>query len=270
LLSFLARVGRDEAGLPAEWVSYIRGWEQGDVVMADGPTSAYGCLHNALVHQTIETDPCRAWLDGMTLLLDVLASGQPPTQVSPQLMSPALMTARAQLAFEEQLYEDSLRQTAPIQLTVPMTGVPGRRRLVDAYLGEEGSIPVGSLKAFVRGDRTRSFLRNGFAVMALYRPFEDGSGNDMTISVDTSAGIDLRDLWLRLEQLEDERWGGSRPTDRPRLGILGYPDARVRMARVPPTSHGMTAGTTRSWLRHGGSSPRSRGGPSAAGSRGPM
>lgn len=70
--------------------------------------------------------------------------------------------------------------------------------------------------------RASAFLRQGFAVMGLYRPGERGTGNDMTVSVDPRTGIDLRELWIELERLETARWDGQRPHDRIRA-LQSYP-----------------------------------------------
>ncbi len=53
--------------------------------------------------------------------------------------------------------------------------------------------------------------------MGLYRPGLEGTGYDVTVSCDPRAGVDLKDLWARLEALETQAWEGARPDDAPRL-----------------------------------------------------
>jgi hypothetical protein len=95
--------------------------------------------------------------------------------------------------------------------------------LVDAYFAVE-TWPSGSKKLFIRNDREHTYLRQGFALMGLYRPAERGSGNDMTLSVNPWTGIYLKALWEELERLETKRWQGQRPQDHIRP-IASYPEA---------------------------------------------
>jgi hypothetical protein len=106
------------------------------------------------------------------------------------------------------------RAGTPAQRTDADAGAPadagaaGRRwRLVDAYLARE-ALPQGSLKSFLRTDREHTWFKNGFTLMALYKPADIGTGNDLSVSVTPGRGIDLRDLWRRLEELEYQAWGG--------------------------------------------------------------
>jgi hypothetical protein len=126
-----------------------------------------------------------------------LHSGASPTAIPVGIAGPYLDKARAFLAYEAQAYAESLGHATRIQLSLPMIGAKDRHRLVDAYLAEE-TIPFGSLKVFARNDRVRPFLKNGFAVLALYRPMAAGEGYDFTISADPHAGIELSDLWLHV------------------------------------------------------------------------
>jgi hypothetical protein len=208
--------------LPRVWVDYVRQWEMGAILVGNSPYESYGCLHNALVHRTVEHDIARSWCDGLQLLCEGLRCDTPPTALPTTFAMPQLDTARAFLAFEEQAYEESLSHALRIQLALPMAGTIGRRRLIDAYIAEE-VIPLGSLKAFARTDRVRPFLKSGFALLAIYRPIATGEGFDFTITVDPHAGVELRQLWERLEDKEDEKWGGERPCGDPRKDILGYP-----------------------------------------------
>jgi hypothetical protein len=219
--------------LPRGWVDYVRQWEMGAILIGNSPYEAYGCLHNALVHRTVGHDIARSWLDGLQLLIEALRSGEPPAALSTTFATPQLDTARAFLALEEQAYEESLGHALCVQLSLPMVGTIDRFRLVDAYLAEE-TIPWGSLKVFARADRIRPFLKSGFTLLAIYRPPAMGEGFDVTISVDPHAGVELSQLWKRLEEKEDEKWGGERPCGNPRKGILGYPGGMRAGGRNAP------------------------------------
>ena len=73
----------------------------------------------------------------------------------------------------------------------------------------------GAAKAFARNDHEHAWFCQGFSLIAVYRPLAN-PGEDLTISVDPTAGIHLEDLWRALERLEDRRWGDKRPRDQPR------------------------------------------------------
>lgn len=226
LLCLLVRLaGVAKETVPEEWVKYIEGWERGDIVVGGSIYAAYGCLHNALVHAKIDDDIGGAWIDGLQLMAEALASREPPIALPLSLYSPIFLRARALLGFEEQRYEESIEHAICLQLALPITDTKNRYRLVDAYLAEL-TLPLGSLKVFARTDRIRPFLKNGFTLMAVYRAKPVGDGDDMTISVDQGASVELKDLWLKLEQAEDQAWGPGRPHDTPRQGIIGYKDGK--------------------------------------------
>jgi hypothetical protein len=234
LFSFLLRLADIPAdAMPSGWIDYVRQWEMGVALVANSPLESYGCLHSALVHRTIEHDIARSWLDGLRLLCEAVGSGASPTVMAAGIAAPQIDMARAFLAFEEQAYEESLSHALCIQLSLPMAGAEGRRRLVDAYLAEE-SVPFGSLKVFARTDRVRPFLKSGFVLLGIYRPIAVGDGFDCTISVDPNAGVELSELWQKLESEEDQKWGGERPSGKPRPGIRGYPGGARAGGRNAP------------------------------------
>lgn len=226
LLCLLMRLTGSVEEVPEEWVRYMDAWEQGEIVVGDSVFRAYGCLHNALVHEKIERDITGAWLDGLRLMLEALRSGASPVALPRSASAPIIAKASAFLTFEEQTYLESHSHAAHVQLALPMIGSNGsRRRLVDAYLAEQ-SLPFGSIKAFSRTDRTLPFFKNGFTVMALYRAIPKGEGDDFTVSVDPSAGVELVELWRELEHREDAAWKGQRPCDTPRTDLAEYPQGK--------------------------------------------
>lgn len=228
LIVFLALLaGVAAADIPRRWSDYIRRWEQGDVISTGQPLQSYGALHNALAHSYFSGAWGHAWIDCLGLLLGALRVDAVPAHLTTDNPWPPLQKAHACLAFEQQVYEDSLAHATCVQLALPLRGAAGRFRLVDAYLAEE-PVPLGSLKVFLRTDTVHTHLKQGFTLMALHKPWpsEAGSGNDMSVSVTPQAGVHLEDLWQELEAMEDAAWVEGRPHDRPRLSILGYPEGR--------------------------------------------
>lgn len=122
--------------------------------------------------------------------------------------------AISQFEYEHQQYRLALKHGVRCQLLVPLRA-GGRRVLTDALILMEVE-PSGILKIFARNDREHSWTKKGYGLLAIYRPSQAGTGNDMTISVDPDAGLTLKDLWSELERLENERWQGKRPSDAPR------------------------------------------------------
>jgi hypothetical protein len=231
LLMRLAGVAKE--AIPADWITYIAGWERGDIVVGESVSCAYGALHNALVHAKIDDDIAGAWVDGLRLMTEALRSGERPVAIPLSVASAVFLRARALLRFEEQRYEESLAHAISIQLALPIADARNRYRLVDAYLSEM-TLPLGALKVFARTDRVHPFLKNGFTLLALYRAKPSGDGDDATISVDQSAGVELRDLWLKFEEAEDRAWGADRPHDASRRGIVGYPNQKRPDGRDSP------------------------------------
>jgi len=135
---------------------------------------------------------------------------------------PELAQAEAALRFEKQVYHQAIDQAERLQLRLPVAGPGNRQRLVDACVLEEVTL-TGALKVFLRNDRARAQLGDGFGAIAMHRPDLAGSGDDITISVDPATGTRLKALWTRLEALEDQ--AGPRDTSRPRP-VASYPDGR--------------------------------------------
>lgn len=227
-LARLAGVAADE--LPLDWIAYIDAWEQG--AGPPNPRQAYGSFHNALVHFSIQATPTTAWRAGLRLLHEALSANLSPGTIGAEAGGPWLTKARAALTYDAQAYEENLRHAERLQLSIPLAGFPDRRRLIDACLFEE-TMAVGALRDFARADRARSALGNGFTLLGLHRPGLVGTGNDITISVDPAAGLDLRALWDALEAEEDRRWAGARPSDTPR-DVGGYAGGRRRDGTPSP------------------------------------
>jgi hypothetical protein len=127
--------------------------------------------------------------------------------------------ARALVDYEHKIFLQALQHAKLVQLVMPLRGAT-RMTLVDAFIVSDLAL-TGTMKSFIRNDTDHAWLRSGFPLMALHRPSERGTGNDITISVDPSSRITLKELHRELEVLECKRWldqGKSRPSDHPRPG----------------------------------------------------
>jgi hypothetical protein len=217
--------GLPAAAFPNRWLAAVMEWER-DGSAPDALTS-WAPLLSALTHSFFDSTGkgrgiVEAWSDGLSMTAMLLEAGADPDAVSisavPGLGAErAFVRARAFVNGEHQDYLQSLIRATRLELLVPMASAPDRSLLVDAYFAVEPAHPSGVKKVFIRSDAQNSFFGNGFSVMGLYRPGTEGTGYDMTLSCDPRRGIDLKDLWVALERLENERWGGQRPADRPRI-----------------------------------------------------
>ncbi len=235
LLVLLARLnGVDPSEIPKEWADYMRRWEAGDVTSTGPPEQSYGALHNALGHSQAGVAWATAWSQCLEFLVNALELDVNPVDIGEHGGRwPSLAHARALMTFERQVYEDSLTYATTLQLRLPIRGTKYRYRLVDAYIAEEHQ-PLGMAKVFLRNDSEHPFLEVGFTLMAIYKPGESGSGNDMSISLMTGRGVHLQDLWEELERRENEAWQGQRPCDAPRIGGSLYVDGKDRDGKPAP------------------------------------
>lgn len=225
------------------WIDYVNSWESGRVVDAASIETSPACLLSVLSHSYLAVDDAgmgrrpdnstiRAALVASLDLLDgVLAVRRRPEMVGlPQGLA-ELARAQHQLRFELHRYASIVASGIRTQLSIPISN-SRRRMFVDALFFEDEDT-TGLLKIFARADKTNSWTHQGFAVTGIYREALAGTGYDMTISVDPSTGLSLADLWVRLEELEDIKWGDDRPRDRPRIGIAKYTSENKAIAGAP-------------------------------------
>lgn len=225
VLFWLARL----AGVPAEelpmrWLTALTAWERDGV--APSVTRSWTALMSALAHSHFGAaldgaGISGAWDDALRFTVALLRAGVDPDAVDPEaapviLAEPAYGRALAFALNERQDYLQSMSRALRLELLVPMAGGGGRLLLVDAYFATESTAPSGVKKIFIRTDTENTSLGNGFSLMGLFRPGLEGTGNDMTVSVDPRSGIALKDLWAALEAEETARWGGARPNANPR------------------------------------------------------
>lgn len=225
VIFWLARIaGVSPAQLPLRWLTALIAWERDGV--APSVTRSWTSLMSALAHSHFGTAHdgagiAEAWDDALRFTVTLLREGVDPDAVDPE-HAPAILADAAYgraIAFalnERQDYLQSLSRAVRLELLVPMAGAPGRALLVDAYFATESNAPSGVKKIFIRTDAQNTTFGNGFSLMGLYRPGLEGTGNDMTISVDPRSGIALKDLWQSLDSEETRRWEGSRPNANPR------------------------------------------------------
>lgn len=242
LVAFLARLaGVPADAVPREWLDYVTRWERGDVMTTGGPFESWGALHSALGHsffnlnearsptdahsrETIDRQARDGWRICLTYLVELLAASSiHPARLSRDLPIPEHQRALMLMRQEEQEYRRSIHFATRLQLLLPMRGPGVRHLLMDVYISTE-LVATGAKKVFLRHDTQHAELKQGFALVAMHRPALAGTGNDMAVSVEPSTGATLEELWRELERLEDDRWRGLRPRDRPRSGIAGYMD----------------------------------------------
>ncbi len=237
LLLFFDRTGHNRlvsTELEA-WVRYVTDWEAG--LYADSVEMRHSAAVQMTIlgHSYLSPTPPRGVPDEslrtglracLSLLRAMIDSGMSPHAPVPRLNTAEHSRAMAQFEYEAQQYRLALAYGRSCQLLVPLAD-GGRRVLIDALILDEVE-PSGILKLFARTDLERSWTRKGFALLAIHRPSQAGTGNDMTLSIDPATGLTLRDLWVELERRENLAWGEDRPRDWPRR-IASYrrPDGTV-------------------------------------------
>jgi hypothetical protein len=204
------------AGQFDRFVEYVNRWERGDVKTTGEPFSSWGCLHNALSHSFfIDMSAIQRGFSTCTMFtLKLLQAQMDPSHVQ-QMNDSLYYRATGFLQREYQEYLQALKHGSSLQLAIPLMNST-RKLLVDAFICRENSAQ-GALKSFLRNDRLHTYFQTGFSLMAVYRPEAAGTGNDMVISVDPTVGIYLKELWAALEEMENKKWLGRRPSDLPRF-----------------------------------------------------
>jgi len=229
ILLFLRAEGHFLDSFPTKWLDYINKWKKGEVKTTGDPYESWGCLHSVLGHAFYSVkETSQAYLDQERFFQGFIACMRFDIAVLMEDLNPSKLPemhdceeyhrAISFLQYEQQKYFQLLNHAIKIQLELPLVH-SDRRLLVDALIVTEKSDFMGVIKYFARTDKENTWTKNGFGLMAVYRPEAKGTGIDIVISVDPSLNVHLKDLWEKLEQLEDEAWGGERPCDRPR-----YPD----------------------------------------------
>lgn len=213
---------------PDNWLAYIDSWEEGHLGSQNDPRRSFGCLLSSLGHGYWDQDPASSQDSDLTrtgfcacvaFAARILALGVDPDDIPPNLAAtvPYHSTALALLDQERQLYLQAISHADLVQLALPIKGTT-RTLLVDAFITSEVKL-AGTFKAFLRRDAENSWLKNGFALLALYQPKLQGTGSDMVVSVSAELGVTLKNLHEELEKRETIAWSGCRPADHPRSGF---------------------------------------------------
>lgn len=229
--------------LHTDWVDYASRWELGDGDSTGAPDASFGALASALAHAGYVAIGYRNREALGAVLRDVMAyalglvrlnldpANLPrflPTGTDPQVIE-LHRRAHATLVRERLIYERAHERAIRTQLSVPLLDGPNQRIDVDAIFLTELDV-TGVTKLLLRAD-PRAPLGRGYTLFGLYRPDQAGTGADMTVSVNPSAGVTLKDLWIALERREEAAWDAfatergaafSRPRDNPRAEMTSF------------------------------------------------
>lgn len=195
-----------------EWVDYISDWEQGFYPdKGTNPRESVACVASCLGHSYLNANDVRAGLIACSGFLWELSEKFPkPRGIAFDKKSPHYLRAAARYDYENGQLRTAVEYGATFQLMLPVGG-SNEKILTDAIaLRERGDLSA-ILKILLRNDGELSWTKRGFGLLALHRPDERGTGNDMTISVDPDTNLSLDQLWWSLEALENEKWGEERP-----------------------------------------------------------
>jgi len=225
-LLFCARIDGENLSKHKEfdesaWIAYVTAWERGIYLDSD-QLSSPACIMSALAH-SLPSDNAqlgRGFSTCSELLRSILDDCPTPiNSVKSDSGSELLSLAASQLKFERQMYKVALGAGRTFQLLLPPPEPtrPGQVMLVDGFVFEEVNF-TGTLKTLARIDKDHAWTGDGFCFIAVLRSKLAGNGSDMTISLDPTKKLWLKDLWLDLEKLEVEGWqaDGGRPRNKPR------------------------------------------------------
>ncbi|MBC7618379.1 MAG: hypothetical protein H7293_05205 [Candidatus Saccharibacteria bacterium] len=218
LVLFVARLG-EQALAPeklAHWVRYVSAWESGRYSdTGTSPRESVACVASLLGHSYLSgIDIKPGLISCCEFLWTLFASADHPQAVAFDHGDLHYRRALGRYNYEEAQHRLAVQNSAQCQLLIPTQG-GSERVLTDAIFLQESN-PSAILKVLLRTDQKYSWTSRGFGFLGMYRPAEQGRGNDITLSVDPDTNLTLSALWIALEQLEDKRWGDSRPRNAPR------------------------------------------------------
>lgn len=195
-----------------EWVDYVSDWEQGFYPdKGRSPRDSVACLFSLLGHSHFSAgDIANGLLACTDFVWELVENNKNPRRVSFDETSSHYRRAIARYNYERGLLRATVDYGVTFQLMLP-SGGGNERILTDAIALTESNDLNAILKVLLRNDDEYSWTKRGFSLLALHRPTVQGSGNDMTVSVDPDTYVSLNTLWESLESLEDKRWGVSRP-----------------------------------------------------------
>jgi hypothetical protein len=198
--------------LHEKWLQYVDSFEREETRSTGIPTRSLGCLHSALGHAYIsyhkkdgefvadDVKFSKGFRQCMRFIICVMLEDAIPSDLH-EINCPEYQRAITFLRFEKQKYLQLLKHATIVQLELPVRD-SDRKVLVDALITTEKVDFKGVLKHFARTDTIHSWTKNGFGLLAVYRPDSPAHLNQMVISVDPHLNVHLKDLWTRLEQME--------------------------------------------------------------------
>lgn len=203
--------------IPKKWIDYVNHWKLGDISLTGEPFQSWGCLQSALAHiyfshSNSVKDISKPFTICLKFLISLLVQEVEPHQVTKVEHFSEYQMAKTFLTYEYQRYVNSYNSATKLQLVLPIQD-SDQKTVIDAFISTEKAY-IGAIKSFVRSDTTRPWLQSGFGMMAVYQPELKGTGNDIVISIDPAKQIHLKDLWLKLEELETLKWQNDRPIDK--------------------------------------------------------
>lgn len=219
LVLFLARLSN--ANLPIikeeSWGAYVCNWEQGRYMdTGRSPRESVACTSSLLGHSYLHAHDSKLGLIACCeFLWGLFSKFDTPYAVSFDPIDLHYRRALGRYAYEAGQFKLIVQNSPRFQLLVPVQ--KGEEKVLTDVIILEESTPSAIVKILLRTDQEYSWSRCGFGMMAVHRPSEEGTGNDVTISVDPDTFLTLKDLWLALEKLESEQWNELRPKDNPRL-----------------------------------------------------
>lgn len=219
ILLYCQYYGVSQQEFPSEWIDYTIRWELGDVKTTGRPFESWGCLHSALAHayfiveERIDDDGnaipviddahvYQGLLACLRLIISLLLENVLPYEIPYLDHLIEFNQATTYLNMEYQKYLIGIKQATITQLELPIIH-SDRKILVDAFITTQNT-HMGLLKSFLIHDNERTWLKSGFQFFAIHRPELKGTGRDMVIQVDPQTRAHLKDLWIKLEQLEKE------------------------------------------------------------------
>lgn len=219
LVLLLARLNKVDAssGKEESWVTYVTNWEQGRYMdVGRSPRESVACITSLLGHSYLHAQDQKVGLIACCeFLWNLFAKFDSPYAVSFANADLHYRRALGRYAYEAGQFQLIVQNCPKFQLLVPVQ--KGEEKVLTDVIILEESTPSAIVKILLRTDQEYSWTRRGFGMMAVHRPSEAGTGNDVTISVDPDTFLTLKALWLKLEELENSRWNGLRPNDKPRV-----------------------------------------------------
>lgn len=245
---------------PSEWIDYTIRWELGDVKTTGKPHESWGCLHSSLAHAFFimeekidangnltpiidEAHVIQGLIACIRLAIALLLEGIVPYEIPYIDHVEEYNRANMYLKMEYQKYMLGLKHATITQLELPVIHT-NRKLLVDAFITTENTY-IGLLKSFLIHDETSTWLGSGFQFFAIHRPDFKGTGHDMVIQVDPQLRVHLKDLWEKLEKLEEERQ--VIPMKRPNQCYWYHNEDQYTILAAPKHSHTLSVGSQIEW-----------------------